>query len=496
MPAPGQVGVQPEWFYKGDGSIIVAPEMPFSMPSFSLNGGEEPECAGVYINGPDGMPHRIGFTIGNEFSDHVMEQKNYLYLAHSKLRQCSMGPELLVGPLPDNVEGQARILRGGDKIWEKPFVSGESNMSHTLSNLEHHHFKYELFRRPGDIHVHFFGTGTLSFTDGVIAKVGDIFEVEAKTFGRTLRNPLTQGAQVHLSDGKEPAFPMKNLHDFTLAPENKLQSGRSMIGWGHGDAPKSPFEKSSNADVDRACKLAAAAAAAYAAVPSSHRASFLDRIAREIEGLGEALVTCCCQETNLAPARIKTERERTCLQLRTFSRLLRDGSWVEACLDVDASAGKDLRRMLMALGPVAVFAASNFPLAFSAAGGDTASALAAGCPVVMKAHSAHPRTSELVGRAVIRAAQASGMPEGVYSVLYGRIGVELVEHPAIKAVGFTGSYAGGRLLADKAAARPEPIPVFAEMGSINPVFILPEAIRGKAAASVAATLAASVTQGA
>jgi len=495
-PAPGQAGVQPEWFYKGDGSILVPPEMALTMPSFALNGGEEPEVAGVYVNGPDGMPHRIGYTIGNEFSDHVTEQKNYLFLAHSKLRQCSIGPELLVGSLPDNVEGQSRIMRGGAKVWEKPFVSGESNMSHTITNLEHHHFKYELFRHPGDIHVHFFGTGTLSFTDGFIAKVGDVFEVESKTFGRTLRNPLVQEVGAPLNNGKEAVFQVKNLHDFTLAPESKLQSGRAMIGWGQGDVPKAPFEISSNADVDRACKLAASAAAPYAAVPSSQRASFLDRIAHEIEGLGQTLTTCCCEESNLAEARIKTETGRTCNQLRMFSRLLREGSWVEACLDVDKSAGTDIRRMLVALGPVAVFAASNFPLAFSAAGGDTASALAAGCPVVMKAHSAHPRTSELVGRAVIRAAQASGMPEGVYSLLYGRVGVALVEHPAIKAVGFTGSYSGGRMLADKAAARPEPIPVFAEMGSINPVFILPEAIRGKAAETLATTLAASIVQGA
>lgn len=152
--------------------------------------------------------------------------------------------------------------------------------------------------------------------------------------------------------------------------------------------------------------------------------------------------------------------------------------------------------MLIPLGAVGVFAASNFPLAFSSAGGDTASALAAGCPVVMKAHSAHPHTSEAVGRAVIRAARATGMPEGVYSALYGRVGVELVEHPAIKAIGFTGSYSGGRMFADKAAARPEPIPVFAEMGSINPVVILPDSIRGEGAASVAATLAAAITLGA
>jgi hypothetical protein len=188
-PASG-FGVQPEWFYKGDGSCVAAPETPLTMPDFSLDGGEEPEIAGLYVVAPDGTPYRIGFAIGNEFSDHVTERQNYLYLAHSKLRACSFGPEVLLGDLPEDVQGVSRITRSGGTLWEKPFVSGEANMSHWIRNLEHHHFKYAMFRRPGDVHVHFFGTATLSFTDGVKVEPGDVFEMEVSEFGRPLRNAL------------------------------------------------------------------------------------------------------------------------------------------------------------------------------------------------------------------------------------------------------------------------------------------------------------------
>jgi hypothetical protein len=189
-PAAGQVGVQPEWFYKGDGRSIVAPESPLSAPEFAADGGEEPELAGIYLIAADGTPCRLGFTLANEFSDHVMERTNYLYLAHSKLRCASLGPELLVGELPADIHGTARITRDGRAIWEKPFLTGEANMSHHVRNLEHHHFKYDLFRRPGDLHVHFFGTATLSFSDGIKTQPGDIFEIEAQPFLLPLRNPL------------------------------------------------------------------------------------------------------------------------------------------------------------------------------------------------------------------------------------------------------------------------------------------------------------------
>jgi hypothetical protein len=189
-PKPGAAGVQPEWFYKGDGSTIVAPGGDLVSPSFALDGGEEPEIVGVYVIDPEGAPARVGFALGNEFSDHVTERQNYLYLAHSKLRPSSFGPELLVGDLPPDVHGVSRIRRGKDVLWEKPFVSGEHNMSHSIANLEAHHFKYPLFRRPGDVHVHFFGTATLSFSDGIKTQKGDVFEIEAEPFGLPLRNRL------------------------------------------------------------------------------------------------------------------------------------------------------------------------------------------------------------------------------------------------------------------------------------------------------------------
>jgi hypothetical protein len=189
-PAAGVPGVQPEWFYKGDGSTLVAPGEPLMSPAFALDAGEEPEIAGVYLIDADGMPVRIGFALGNEFSDHVTERGNYLWLAHSKLRTASLGPELLLGELPRDVRGTSRIVRDGATLWERPFLSGEANMSHSFANLEHHHFKYGLFRRPGDVHVHFFGTATLSFGDGVTTQAGDIFEIEAAPFTLPVRNPI------------------------------------------------------------------------------------------------------------------------------------------------------------------------------------------------------------------------------------------------------------------------------------------------------------------
>ncbi len=194
-PEGGALGVQPEWFYKGDGSVLSPSGRPLAMPGFARDGGEEPEIAGLYVIGPDGTPWRVGFALGNEFSDHVTERENYLWLAHSKLRACSVGPEMLVGALPEDVRGTSRIRRGGNVLWEKPFVSGEANMSHAIDNLERHHFKYRLFRRPGDVHVHFFGTATLSFSDSVQTEPGDVFEIECPAFGQPLRNPLAREAE-------------------------------------------------------------------------------------------------------------------------------------------------------------------------------------------------------------------------------------------------------------------------------------------------------------
>ena len=189
-PAPGQPGAQPEWFYKGDGAMLVAPGAALESPAFALDGGEEPELVGLYLIGPDGTPHRLGFAIGNEFSDHVTERQNYLYLAHSKLRACAVGPELRTGALPPDLRGTSRVLREGAVLWEKPFLTGEANMCHSLENLEYHHFKYAAHRRPGDVHLHFFGTATLSFADGVQARPGDVFEIELAELGAPLRNSL------------------------------------------------------------------------------------------------------------------------------------------------------------------------------------------------------------------------------------------------------------------------------------------------------------------
>ena len=194
-PRDGETGCQPEWFYKGDGAQLVAPGRPLPMPEFAQDGGEEPELAGVYLIGPDGVPCRLGLCLANEFSDHVTERHNYLWLAHSKLRHASLGPELLVGTPPEHVEGMSRIRRDGAVVWEKPFLSGEANMCHSLANLEWHQFKYAQFRRPGDIHVHFFGTATLSFSDGFRTEPGDEFEIEASPFTLPLRNRVVRSPE-------------------------------------------------------------------------------------------------------------------------------------------------------------------------------------------------------------------------------------------------------------------------------------------------------------
>jgi len=198
-PAAGTVGCQPEWFYKGNGFSVVATDNDLPVPSFALDGGEESEIAGIYIIDPAGGARRLGFCLANEFSDHVTERENYLWLAHSKLRQAALGPELLTGALPANVQGTSALLRNGATIWQKPFLSGEDNMSHTVANLEHHHFKYDLFRKPGDVHVHFFGCGTLSFADGIKTREGDVFEIRADAFLLPLRNRMSAAAPARFS---------------------------------------------------------------------------------------------------------------------------------------------------------------------------------------------------------------------------------------------------------------------------------------------------------
>jgi hypothetical protein len=187
-PAAGEIGVAPEWFYKGNGFMLQAPFAPLTIPPYAEDGGEEAELAGVYVIGQDGTPYRIGMAAGNEFSDHQFEKRNYLNLAGSKLRTCSLGPELVVGAEFKSVVGEVRIQRGPNAIWSKKVATGEDNMCHSLANLEHHHFKFEGHRQPGDVHVHFFGAHSLSFGDHIVMKDGDWMDVRYEGFGRALRN--------------------------------------------------------------------------------------------------------------------------------------------------------------------------------------------------------------------------------------------------------------------------------------------------------------------
>jgi 2,5-dioxopentanoate dehydrogenase len=264
-----------------------------------------------------------------------------------------------------------------------------------------------------------------------------------------------------------------------------------------------PYAGASAEQVTQACALAWAAFDAFRETTLEQRAHFLETIAEQIEALGDALIDRANAETGLPKARLLGERGRTCAQLRTFARVVRAGEWLDVRVDNALPERQplprpDLRQRQVALGPVAVFGASNFPLAFSVAGGDSASALAAGCPVVVKAHGAHPGTSELVGQAVARAVKQCGLPEGVFSLLYGagrEVGIALVSDPRIKAVGFTGSRNGGLALCQVAQARPEPIPVYAEMSSINPVFLFDAALQARGE-DLAQGFVASLTQGA
>src|SRR5262245_35372105 len=294
-------------------------------------------------------------------------------------------------------------------------------------------------------------------------------------------------------------------------------TGRSIIGFQRGaesgetlraispatgKAIEPEFQSASSHEVDVACRLAASAFERYSRLQGRARGGFLRQIAQNIESLGDPLVERATLETGLPAARIQSETARTCNQLRMFAQLLEEGSWVDARIDEAQPDRKpipapDVRSMLRPLGPVAVFGASNFPLAFSVAGGDTASALAAGSPVVVNGHYAHPGTAELVGSAITEATRACGLPEGVFSLLFGagfRVGKSLAEHSSIKAIAFTGSRAGGRALMSVAASRPEPIPFYAEMSSINPLFILPGALNERGS-SIAAGLHGSVTLG-
>ena len=262
------------------------------------------------------------------------------------------------------------------------------------------------------------------------------------------------------------------------------------------------FKEATKEEINEAAEKAATAFQEYRKTNGIQRADFLDRIAEEIEHVREDLIQRCNLETGLPEARLSGELGRTTNQLRLFSGLLREGSWVNARIDTSDPDRKpipkpDMRSMQIPLGPVGVFGASNFPLAFSVAGGDSASALAAGCTIIVKAHPAHPGTSEIVGNAVRKAVLACNMPDGTFSMVHGKtneVGLAIVKNENVKAIGFTGSFNGGKALFDAAAQREEPIPVYAEMGSVNPVFILPDAMRTKTA-EIAQGLTASITLG-
>ena len=269
-----------------------------------------------------------------------------------------------------------------------------------------------------------------------------------------------------------------------------------------GETLEGGFVEATAADIDAAARAAERAFESFSALSAFRRAEFLRAVAQQTIALGDRLLARAAAETGLPAARLESERARTVGQILLFAELIEEGSWVGARIDRALPDRKpqprpDVRRMLIPTGPVAVFGASNFPLAFSVAGGDTISALAAGCPVVVKAHPAHPGTSDLSASAIRTAARETGMPEGVFSMLQGgspEVGITLVTHPSIRAGAFTGSLVAGRTLYDAAALRPDPIPVFAEMGSSNPVFLLPGALQERGDA-IAKGFASSVTLG-
>jgi hypothetical protein len=191
-PGEGEIGIAPEWFYKGDGSVLRGPFEALEIPGHAEDGGEEAEIAGIYVIDGEGAPFRVGMAQGNEFSDHKFERRNYLNLAGSKLRACSVGPELVIAPEFADVRGEVKIERAGETIWQKKIASGEENMCHSLANMEHHHFKFAGHRQPGTVHVHFFGADALSCGDGVVLRDGDVAEVRFEGFGRALRNPIRE----------------------------------------------------------------------------------------------------------------------------------------------------------------------------------------------------------------------------------------------------------------------------------------------------------------
>ncbi|MCB9266017.1 MAG: aldehyde dehydrogenase family protein [Lewinellaceae bacterium] len=464
---------RPELFFKSTAQRTVGHRGEVRIRCDSSWDVPEPELT-LFINSSGSIE---AYTIGNDMSSRSIEGENPLYLPQAKIYEgcAAIGPCLLVReePLPLDTAIRLEIWRDNRQlVAEAVTISQMKRRPEELAAF--------LYRECSFPYGCFLMTGTGIVPDNFTLCSGDEIKITIPPIGKLVN---TVG-------------PQKKMN---MLEESRL-AGASFIGNRQSEKQGGPFSAISPADqqplagifyearpddVDEAGKLAERAFGEYRLLSGREKAGFLETIASEIEALGDELVQRCMQETALPEVRLQGERARTCNQLRLFAELLREGSWVNARIDTALPdrppvPRPDIRQMQQPLGPVAVFGASNFPLAFSTAGGDTASALAAGCPVVVKAHPAHPGTSELAGRAILRAARKCQMPEGVFSLLQGKsheVGRRLVEHPSIKAVGFTGSFKGGKALFDLANRRPEPIPVFAEMGSVNPVFFLPGALK-------------------
>lgn len=481
---------RPELFFKATAQRAVGPGGQVRIRHDSTWDVPEPELT-LFINSAGSVE---AYTIGNDMSSRSIEGENPLYLPQAKTYEgcAALGPCLLVRdtPLASDTEIRLEIWRSGQRV-----VSEKT----TLSQMK---------RRPEELAAHlyrecefptgcFLMTGTGIVPDDFTLRAKDKIKITVPPIG-TLINTVAPKKKSNMLE-TEKLTGLSFIGSLESKPDGEAFSAVNQV---EQQPLPGLFYEATPDDVNQAGRLAARAFEAYRQLPGHKKAQFLESIAEEIEALGDQLIHRCMQETALPEARLKGERSRTCSQLRLFAELLLEGSWVNARIDTalperTPAPRPDIRQMQQPLGPVAVFGASNFPLAFSVAGGDTASALAAGCPVVVKAHPAHPGTSELVAGAILTAARKCNMPDGVFSLIQGKshdTGLSLVKHPSIKAVGFTGSYQGGKALFDTANQRLEPIPVYAEMGSTNPLFILPGALKARKK-ELAEQFAASVSLG-
>lgn len=481
---------RPELFFKATAQRTVGPGGQVRIRHDSSWDVPEPELT-LFINSSGSIE---AYTIGNDMSSRSIEGENPLYLPQAKIYEgcAAIGPCLLVReePLPLDTAIRLEIWRDNQQlVAEAITISQMKRRPEELATF--------LYRECSFPHGCFLMTGTGIVPDNFTLCSGDEIRIAIPPIG-VLVNTVAPKKKLNMLEKSRLAG--------TSYIGNRLaeEKGQPFSAINPVDQQPLPviFHEATPDNIAEAGKLAERAFEEYRLFSGQEKAEFLETIAGEIEALGDELIQRCMQETALPEARLKGERARTCNQLRLFAELLREGAWVNARIDTalpdrQPAPRPDIRQMQQPLGPVAVFGASNFPLAFSTAGGDTASALAAGCPVVVKAHPAHPGTSELVGKAILRAARKCQMPDGVFSLIQGKsheAGRRLVEHPSIKAVGFTGSFKGGKTLFDLANRRPEPIPVFAEMGSINPVFFLPGALKERKT-ELAEQFSASVSLG-